>query len=280
MEVQLSHANRQAAESQKQLRTLQAQLKDAQLHLDDAVRAQDDFKEQAAMVERRNGLMVAEIEELRAALEQTERSRKTAEQELVDASERVGLLHSQNTSLIKTKKAITDAAMMAEELKKEQDTSSHLERMKKNLEVSVKDLQHRLDEAENLAMKGGKKQLQKLEGRVRELEAEVENASKGGADAVKGVRKYERRVKELTYQAEEDKKNLARLQDLVDKLQMKVKGYKRQAEEAEEAANAHLTKCRKIQHELEEAEERADIAESQVNKMRAKGRDAKGKDAE
>ena len=58
--------------------------------------------------------------------------------------------------------------MMAEELKKEQDTSAHLERMKKNLEVTVKDLQHRLDEAENLAMKGGKKQLQKLESRVCE----------------------------------------------------------------------------------------------------------------
>ena len=73
---------------------------DAQLHLDDAVRAQDDVKEQAAMVERRNGLMLAEIEELRVALEQTERSRKIAEQELVDASERVGLLHSQvNISL-------------------------------------------------------------------------------------------------------------------------------------------------------------------------------------
>ena len=56
--------------------------------------------------------------------------------------------------------------MMAEELKKEQDTCAHLERMKKNLEVTIKDLQHRLDEAENLAMKGGKKQLQKLETRV------------------------------------------------------------------------------------------------------------------
>uniref|UniRef100_A0A3Q3G1G9 Myosin motor domain-containing protein n=1 Tax=Labrus bergylta TaxID=56723 RepID=A0A3Q3G1G9_9LABR len=106
MEIQLSHANRQAAESQKQLRNVQAQLKDAQLHLDDAVRAQEDLKEQAAMVDRRNGLMVAEIEELRAALEQTERSRKTAEQELVDASERVGLLHSQNTSLMNTKKKL------------------------------------------------------------------------------------------------------------------------------------------------------------------------------
>lgn len=53
------------------------------------------MKEQVAMVERRNALMMAEIEELRAALEQTERGRKVAEQELVDASERVGLLHSQ-----------------------------------------------------------------------------------------------------------------------------------------------------------------------------------------
>lgn len=41
----------------------------------------------------------------------------------------------------------------------------------------------------------------------------------------------------------------------------------------EEQANAHLGKFRKIQHELDEAEERADIAESQVNKMRAKSRD-------
>ena len=67
----------------------------------------------------------------------------------------------------KAKKAITDAAMMAEELKKEQDTSAHLERMKKNMEQTIKDLQHRLDEAEQIAMKGGKKQLQKLEARVR-----------------------------------------------------------------------------------------------------------------
>ncbi|KAJ4921487.1 hypothetical protein JOQ06_014302 [Pogonophryne albipinna] len=282
MEVQLSHANRQAAEAQKQLRNVQGQLKDAILHLDDAIRGQEEMKEQVGMVERRNGLMVAEIEELRAALEQTERARKIAEQELVDASERVGLLHSQNTSLMNTKKkletdfvqvqgevddaiqearnaeekakkAITDAAMMCEELKKEQDTSAHLERMKKNLEVTVKDLQHRLDEAENLAMKDGKKPLQKPESR--------------------------RRVKELTYQTEEDKKNVFRLQDLVDKLHLKVKAYKRQAEDAEEQANTHMTRHRKVQNEMEEAQERADIAESQVNKLRVKSRDV-GKDSQ
>ncbi|XP_029913810.1 myosin heavy chain, fast skeletal muscle-like [Myripristis murdjan] len=302
MEIQLSHANRQAAEAQKQLRNVQGQLKDAQIHLDESIRGQDDMKEQVAMMERRTSLMQAEIEELRAALEQTERGRKIAEQELIDTGERAGLLHSQSTSLLNTKKklesdviqlqgeiedavqearnaeekakkAITDAAMMAEELKKEQDTSAHLERMKKNLEATVKDLQHRLDEAENLAMKGGKKQLQKLETRVRELENELEAEQKRGADAIKGVRKYERKIKELTYQSEEDKKNNARLQDLVDKLQIKVKAYKRQAEEAEEQSNMHMARFRKAQHELEEAEERADIAESQANKMRAKSRE-------
>ncbi|KPP72338.1 hypothetical protein Z043_108672 [Scleropages formosus] len=73
--------------------------------------------------------------------------------------------------------------------------------------------------------------------------------------------------------SEEDHKNLVRLQDLVDKLQLKVKSYKRSAEEAEEQANSNLGKFRKIQHELDEAEERAEIAEGQVNKLRAKTRD-------
>ncbi|XP_042360203.1 myosin heavy chain, skeletal muscle, adult-like [Plectropomus leopardus] len=306
MEIQLGHANRQAAEATKQTRNLQAQLKDVQVHLDEALHCQEDFKEQLAITERRNNLMMAENEEIRVALEQSERSRKLAEQELIDVSERIQLLHSQNSSLInakkkmesdltqlqsemedtvqearnadeKAKKAIMDAAMMAEELKKEQDTSAHLERMKKNLEVTVKDLQQRLDEAEQLALKGGKKELQKLEARVRELENELDSEQKRSSEAMKGVRKYERKIKELTYQGEEEKKSVARLQDLVNNLQLKVKAYKRQCEEAEEQTSIHLAKARKVQHELEEAEERADIAESQLNKLRAKSRDIVGK---
>uniref|UniRef100_G1L4J7 Myosin heavy chain 13 n=1 Tax=Ailuropoda melanoleuca TaxID=9646 RepID=G1L4J7_AILME len=309
MEIQLGHSSRQVAETQKHLRTVQGQLKDSQLHLDDALRSNEDLKEQLAIMERRNGLLLEELEEMKVALEQTERTRRLSEQELLDASDRVQLLHSQNTSLINTKKkleadiaqcqadvessiqesrnaeekakkAITDAAMMAEELKKEQDTSAHLERMKKNMEQTVKDLQHCLDEAEQLALKGGKKQIQKLENRVRELESELDAEQKRGAEALKGAHKYERKVKELTYQAEEDCKNILRPQDLVDKLQAKVKAYKRQAEEAEEQANTQLSKCRRVQHELEEAEERADIAESQVNKLRAKSRDVGGQKLE
>merc|ERR1711997_1181556 len=243
IEIQLGHSNRNAGEAQKQVKILQAQVKDSVAKFDDAERRSEDVIEQMAVIERRSNLLSGEIEELRNADE-------------------------------KAKKAITDAAMMAEELKKEQDQSSHLERMKKNMEGNVKDLQHRLDEAEQVALKGGRKQVQKMEARLRELENELDSEQRRTADGIKASRKMERRIKEVTYQCEEDKKNLSRVQDLVDKLQVKVKTYKRQAEESEEQANANLSKYRKLQHELDEAEERADMAESSLNKLRAKARDS------
>uniref|UniRef100_A0AAX7SUU0 Myosin motor domain-containing protein n=1 Tax=Astatotilapia calliptera TaxID=8154 RepID=A0AAX7SUU0_ASTCA len=275
-------------EALDQLETMKRENKNLQQEISDLTEQIGETGKSIHELEKAKKQVETEKSEIQTALEEAEGTLEHEESKIL----RVQLELNQVKGEVDRKLAEKDeeieqikrnsqrAAVMAEELKKEQDTSAHLERMKKNLEAAVKDLQHRLDEAENLAMKGGKKQLQKLESRVRELEAEVEAEQRRGADAVKGVRKYERRVKELTYQTEEDKKNINRLQDLVDKLQLKVKAYKRQAEEAEEQANTHLSKYRKIQHELEEAEERADIAESQVNKLRAKSRDSgKGKDA-
>merc|ERR1712014_507487 len=190
------------------------------------------------LIERRSNLLTGEIEELRNAVEQAERGRKLAETELNESNERSNLLHTQNTALINQKRkletelqqaqgeveeAISDAALMAEELKKEQDQSQHLERMKKNMETSVKDLQLRLDEAEQVALKGGRKQVQKLEARMRELENELDSEQKRTAESIKSNRKMERKIKEVSYQSEEDKKNLSRIQDLVDKLQVQVK---------------------------------------------------------
>merc|ERR1712157_714344 len=117
------------------------------------------------------------------------------------------------------------------------------------------------DEAEQVALKGGKKQVQKLEARVRELESEVDAEVKRSAEGMKAIRKLERKVKEAVYAGEEDN---------VEKLTAKVKQFKRVAEEQEEQATANMSKYRKIQHELDDAEERADMAESALSKMRSK----------
>ncbi|KAL3975073.1 hypothetical protein ACER0C_023699 [Sarotherodon galilaeus] len=306
MEVQLGNANRQQAESQRIIRHLQTQVKEQQVELEDKVQLTNQLREQIALLERRCSLMSAEEEELRGVLEQTDRARKMAEHELVEVSERVNLLATQNAGLMnqkkkleadlsvltgevdeamqesrnaeeKAKKAITDAAMMAEELKKEMDSSTMLERMKRNMESTVKELQVKLDETEQMALKGGKKQLHKLETTVRALQTELTLEQKKSEEYQKGVRRYERKVKELTYQSEEDKKTLLRMQELIERLQAKVKSYKRQAENAEEQVSCTAIHFRKVQHELDEAEERADIAETTVNKLRIRTREQTSK---
>jgi len=96
----------------------------------------------------------------------------------------------------------------------------------------VKELQAHLDETESSALKGGKKSLQKLEHRVRELELELEAEQRRYQEADKSIRKHERRMKELALQTEEDHKAQDRLNEMVEKLQQKIKTYKRQVEES------------------------------------------------
>merc|ERR1712212_1120224 len=197
LEIQLAHANRQFSDASRANKDISGQIKDVQMAIDDSDRQADDIKEQCAVTDSRHNLLQAELDALRVSVAQADKGRKMAEQELNEANERANLLHSQNTALAnqkrkmeqeliavanevdgaiqeaknaeeKAKKAINDASIMGEELKKEQDQCGHMTRLKKNMEDQLKDLQQRLDDAEQVALKGGKKAVQKLEGRVRE----------------------------------------------------------------------------------------------------------------
>ena len=86
-------------------------------------------------------------------------------------------------------------------------------------------MQQKLDTAESTAMKGGKKQQQKLESKVREMENDLEQEQRRQIEVQKSLRKLERKTKETLYANEEDKKNVNRIQDLCDKLQLKVRAY-------------------------------------------------------
>merc|ERR1712080_544628 len=199
------------------------------------------------------------------------------EANLSDTQERLQTLHADLDEMLneaknseeKAKKAMVDAARLADELRAEQEHAQHQEKLRKELESHVKELQVRVDEAEAAALKGGKKTIAKLETRVRELEGELDGEQRRHAEAQKNLRKSERRIKELTFQAEEDRKNHERMQDLVDKLQQKIKTYKRQIEEAEEIAALNLAKFRKAQQELEATEERCKMADAGLGALRA-----------
>ncbi|XP_069185682.1 myosin heavy chain, muscle isoform X35 [Procambarus clarkii] len=301
LEIALDHSNKANADLQKHIKKLQSDMKDLQTRVEEEQRLASEYREQYGISERRANALHGELEESRTLLEQSDRGRRQAEAELAEATDHLNDLTAQNGSLTmakrklegelqtlhadldemlneaknseeKAKKAMVDAARLADELRAEQEHAQTQEKMRKALEVSVKELQVRLEEVEGNAMKLTKKALSKLESRVRELESQLDDEARRHADAQKNLRKCERRIKELTFQSDEDKKNHERMQDLVDKLQQKIKTYKRQIEEAEEIAALNLAKFRKAQQELEEAEERADNAEQVASKVKAKGR--------
>ena len=172
----------------------------------------------------------------------------------------------------KCKKAMMDAARLAEELRQEQELAQAFEKDRKLLECQLKDAQTRLDEAETNALKGGKKAINKMETRIRELQSEMEAENRRFGDAQKNLRKSERHIKELTFAADEDRKNHERIQSLIEQLQGKIKSYKKQIEEAEEIAALNLAKFRQTMANLGESGERADLNEKALAKLKAKGR--------
>ena len=111
--------------------------------------------------------MAGEVEETRTQLESGERARKAAEAELHEANDRVSELSASNSSLASAKrklendcqamqvdledqahelkaaeeaakKAMIDAARLAEELRQEQEHAGSIEKMRRTMESQVK----------------------------------------------------------------------------------------------------------------------------------------------
>merc|ERR1712113_371199 len=303
LETALEHSNAANQDTQKAIKKYHQQIREAQTKLEDEQRTKEVVRDNLLAGERRANSAQNALEEARTLLEQADRARRMTEQELSDTNEQLSDLTCTNQAIAgakrkletemqtlhgdldemateahlseeKSKKAMVDAARLADELRHEQDLAQAFERDRKLLECQLKDMHSRLDEAETNALKGGKKAMNKMETRIRELESEVDAENRRFADAQKNLRKSERRIKELSYAADEDRKNHERMQGLVDQLQAKIKTYKKQIEEAEEIAALNLAKFRQAQGQLGEAEERADLNEQALAKTRAKGRGA------
>merc|ERR1711872_156377 len=247
-------------------------------------RIASEFREQYGIAERRANALHGELEESRVLLEQSDRARRQAENDLAEAHEQMNTLSSENGLLTinkrklegdlhtlhadldemlnevkhseeKSKKAMVDAARLADELRAEHEHYGAFYKGYQKLEVQYKELHMRYEEQYANAAKSGKQAYAKLEDRVKELEAALSDETNRYADCMKNYRKCERRIKELAFQGEEDKKNYGRMEDLVDKLQVKIKTYKKQIEEAEEIAALNLAKFRKVQQTVETREE-------------------------
>merc|ERR1739848_730612 len=243
LEIALDHANKANAEAHKSIKRYQAQLRDVEGLFEEEGRQRREIAEKAGLADRRANALQGELEEARALLDSADRGKKQADMELADARGAVNdmttinskagsdkrrlesaihtmhaeiddMLSQAKTSEEKSKKAMIDAARLADELRAEQEHSSSQEKAKRALESQITELEQRLAEANDVAAKGGRNAMAKLESRIRELEIELGNVQCRTSENYKSYQKADRRVKELQFQQDEDHKNADRMSDL------------------------------------------------------------------
>merc|ERR1719384_955281 len=176
LEIALDHANKANAEAHKSIKRYQGNLRETESNCEEEKRGRIEVAEKAGLAERKANALQGELEESRSLLDSADRGKKQTEMELAEARAAVNdmtainskaasekrhlesavhtvhaeiddMLHQAKGSEEKAKKAMVDAARLADELRAEQDHSSSQEKAKRALETQVVELENRLAEA-------------------------------------------------------------------------------------------------------------------------------------
>merc|ERR1739844_542904 len=202
LEIALDHANKANSEGHKSIKRYQNQLREVEGLFEEETRQRRELAERAGLADRKATDLQGEVEESRALLDSATRSKNQTEMELSEARVAVndmttinskagadkrhleGAIHTMHAEIDdmlsqaknseeKAKKAMADAARLADELRAEQDHAGSQEKAKRALDTQSMELEQRLAEANEIAVKGGRNAMAKLEGRIREMEMEL-----------------------------------------------------------------------------------------------------------
>merc|ERR1712128_369109 len=220
-EIALDHANKANAEAQKAIKRYQGQMRESETAFEEEQRARQEMSEKASLAERRANALQGEMEEARSLLDSAERGKRQTEAELSEARAAVnemtsinsraasdkraveGAVHTMHAEIDdmlqqaksseeKAKKAMVDAARLADELRAEQDHTGSLDKCKRALEGQFVELENKYAEANENAIRGGRAAMAKLETRIRELEMELGSVQARTGDNSKGYQKSKR----------------------------------------------------------------------------------------
>nr|AAK85118.1 non-muscle myosin II heavy chain [Doryteuthis pealeii] len=294
---QLIAVTKQKEDAVKQARKANSQMKEYQRETEEARAAQHDantaFKDMKKKVKSLEDELVVMQEDVAAA----ERARKNAETERDELQEEIAngtvsksslneekrrlelriseledlLDEEQNNSEIlidKNKKVNAHYEQLLTELNAEKSTSQTLENQRLSLERQNKDLKAKVQELENQAKIKQKTMIAALEGKIANLEDQLDQDNKEKNTAMRVNRKLDKKIKELMLQVEEERRHADQYKEQMDKSSARVKALKRQLDEAEEEVTRLNTQRRKLQRDLDEQMEQNQIVSREMSNRR------------
>merc|ERR1711933_487594 len=217
----------------KSIKRYQTQLRETIQAFEDEARSKAQIVEQVGISERKAASLSGEVEESKALLDGAERAQRQLQNDIADSRAAVnnmqtingrdmtgkrqlessihtlqaevdGMLVAAKNAEEKAKKAMVDAARLADELRAEQEHVSTLGTGKNSLSNTLGELEGRLSDAENAALKGGKTAMAKLEGKIQTYKQQIEEAEEIAALNLAKFRKAQQELEET-----EDRARLA-----------------------------------------------------------------------
>ncbi|GAB1604732.1 myosin heavy chain, non-muscle-like isoform X4 [Argonauta hians] len=294
---QMMALTKQKEDAMKQARKANAQMKEYQRESEEARAAQHDasaaFKDMKKKVKSLEDELVVLQEDLATA----ERARKNAEAERDELQEEIAsgsvsksslsdekrrldlriteledqLDEEQNNNEIlqdKNKKLNTQFEQMLTDLNTEKSASQHLENQRISLERQNKELKGKVQELENQAKLKQRSMIAALEGKIANLEDQLDQDNKEKNNALRTNRKLDKKVKELMLHAEEDRRHADQYKEQMDKSSARVKALKRQLDEAEEEITRLNSQRRKLQRDLDEQMEQNQLVSREISNRR------------
>merc|ERR550517_829271 len=218
LEIALDHANKANSGAQKAIKRYQGQHREAECAYEEEQR--QEVVEKANLADRRANALAGEVEEARSLLDSAERGKRQTEAELSESRHAVNemttinskassdkrsvesavhtmhaeiddMLQQAKNSEEKAKKAMVDAARLADELRAEQDHTNTQSKSKRALETQLGELENKFNDANENAIRGGRAAMAKLETRIRDLEVELGNVAARTGETTKGFQKSE-----------------------------------------------------------------------------------------
>merc|ERR1711881_108888 len=172
LEIALDHANKANSEAHKSIKRFQGQLREAECAYEEEQRQRQEVAERASLADRRANALAGEMEEARSLLDSAERGKRQTEAELSESRSAVNemtainskasaekravesavhtmhaeiddMLQQAKNSEEKAKKAMVDAARLADELRAEQDHTNTQGKAKRALETQLAELENK-----------------------------------------------------------------------------------------------------------------------------------------
>merc|ERR1712045_53660 len=155
LEIALDHANKANSEAHKSIKRFQGQLRDVEGLFEDESRQRRELSEKAGLADRAKKQADMELAEARAAVNDMVAINSKASSDKRKLEGAIHSMHAEIDDMLaqaksyeeKAKKAMIDAARLADELRAEQEHSSSQEKAKRALESQITELDSRLAEA-------------------------------------------------------------------------------------------------------------------------------------